>query len=247
MGGWRLPRYDVGSGSHLPDPTDARACLCGHTWDRLPTAMEWLEHRYGPAGGSDPRGTSPRNGALWHVQGMVTGLLLAAGAGHRMGMPKALVPGWMPAAVDALVEGGCVRVVVVLGSHADEARALVPPRAAIVVAEDWAKGMSHSLHTGLVALEVGDAPAALVHLVDLPDVTADVVRRVLAVGVRPDVLARATYDGRPGHPVLLGRDHWAGVLADAAGDEGARGYLAAQEVASIECGDLATGHDVDTR
>ena len=177
---------------------------------------------------------------------MVTGLLLAAGAGSRMGMPKALVRGWLPTAVDALLEGGCVRVVVVLGAHAEEARPLVPPAAAVVVARDWADGISHTLRAGLVALEVGDAPAALVHLVDLPDVTADVVRRVLGVGVREDVLARATYDGRPGHPVLLGRGHWAGVIEEAEGDRGARGYLDAHDVTRVECGDLASGRDVDT-
>lgn len=177
---------------------------------------------------------------------MVTGLLLAAGAGSRMGMPKALVPGWLPGAVAALRDGGCVRVVVVLGARAEQARALVPHEAAVVVAEDWAAGMSHTLRAGLVALEVGDAPAALVHLVDLPDVTADVVRRVLGVGVGPEVLARATYDGRPGHPVLLGRTHWTGVIAEADGDRGARGYLASRDVTAVECGDLATGQDVDS-
>ena len=178
---------------------------------------------------------------------MVTGLLLAAGAGSRMGTPKALVPGWLPSAVDALLGGGCERVVVVLGARAEEARQLVPPGAAVVVAHDWADGMSHSLRAGLVALEAGDSPAALVHLVDLPDVTAAVVRRVLAVGVRADALARATYDGRPGHPVLLGRDHWPGVIEETDGDRGARGYLAARDVIVVECGDLATGRDVDRR
>ncbi len=176
---------------------------------------------------------------------MVTGLLLAAGAGSRRGGPKALVPGWLEGAVAALHDGGCVRVVVVLGARADEARHLVPSSASIVVVDDWDEGMSRSLRAGLVALEVGDAPAALVHLVDLPDVTAQVVRRVLAVGPDVDALARATYDGRPGHPVLIGRNHWLGVIAETDGDRGARGYLATHPVASVECGDLASGVDVD--
>ena len=51
----------------------------------------------------------------------------------------------------------------------------------------------------------------------------------------------------PGHPVLLGRDHWAAVAQQAAGDAGARGYLRTHDVALVECGDLATGHDVDAR
>jgi hypothetical protein len=45
--------------------------------------------------------------------------------------------------------------------------------------------------------------------------------------------------------VLLGRSHWAGVLAVAAGDAGARGYLAAHDVTAVECADLASGRDVD--
>ena len=70
--------------------------------------------------------------------------------------------------------------------------------------------------------------------------------RVLAAATGPDVLARAIYDGRPGHPVLLGRDHWAGVIEGATGDEGAKGYLAGRHPTLVECGDLADGHDVDS-
>jgi CTP:molybdopterin cytidylyltransferase MocA len=82
--------------------------------------------------------------------------------------------------------------------------------------------------------------------VDLPDVTAEVVRRVVAAATGPADLVRATYAGRPGHPVLLGKDHWTGVQGTVAGDTGARDYLAAYDVTLVECGDLATGRDVDT-
>ena len=63
--------------------------------------------------------------------------------------------------------------------------------------------------------------------------------------VSADTLARATYDGTPGHPVLIGRDHWAGVIESATGDQGARSYLGRHEVVLVECGDLASGRDVD--
>ncbi|MBD8484676.1 nucleotidyltransferase family protein [Frigoribacterium sp. CFBP 8759] len=57
------------------------------------------------------------------------GLLLAAGAGTRMGRPKALVVDergpWLTRAVTTLLDGGCDRVVVVLGAGATEARALL--------------------------------------------------------------------------------------------------------------------------
>ena len=186
----------------------------------------------------------------------VDGLLLAAGAGRRMGRPKALVVGedgvgWLPAAVRRLQEGGCRRVTVVLGASADEAAVLLAEAAVdhtdlhLVVAPDWAEGMGASLRTGLAALDPR-ADAVLLTLVDLPDVTADVVRRVVAAATGPGVLARAAYDGTPGHPVLLGREHWDGVRATASGDQGARDYLAARDVLLVECGDLATGRDVDT-
>ncbi len=115
-----------------------------------------------------------------------------------------------------------------------------------MVAEDWAEGMGASLRSGLASLEDADGDAVVVTLVDLPDVTAEVVRRVTGLGTDPGVLARASYDGAPGHPVLLGRDHWAGVAATATGDRGARDYLADHDVFVVECGDLATGRDVDT-
>jgi nicotine blue oxidoreductase len=58
-------------------------------------------------------------------------------------------------------------------------------------------------------------------------------------------LARASYDGRPGHPVLLGREHWGPVREQAHGDEGARGYLRHHQVELVECGDIGSGDDVD--
>jgi CTP:molybdopterin cytidylyltransferase MocA len=179
------------------------------------------------------------------------GILLAAGAGTRMGMPKALVHdgdgrSWLAHGVRTLRDGGCGAVTVVLGAAAEQARPLVAPdEATIVLAPDWAEGMAASLRAGLASIADTDAEAAVVSLVDLPDVDADVVRRVTDLGADPAVLARASYHGEPGHPVLIGRDHWPGVLATATGDRGARDYLATHDVLLVECGDLATGADRD--
>ena len=134
----------------------------------------------------------------------------------------------------------------VLGAGADEARPLLEGYdVEVVVAEDWDEGMGASLRTGLQSL-TDEPTAALVTLVDLPDVGPDVVRRLLDRPVSADTLARATYDGTPGHPVLIGRDHWAGVIESAIGDQGARSYLGSHQVELVECGDLATGRDVDS-
>jgi CTP:molybdopterin cytidylyltransferase MocA len=185
------------------------------------------------------------------------GLLLAAGAGRRMGGPKALrrdargVP-WLDRTVGVLLAAGCSRVSVVLGAAADEARAVLDetgwtadPAVSLVVAEDWEEGMGASLRAGLRSLATGPGDAALVTLVDLPDVDVPVLRRVLAAGSGPDALVRATYDGRPGHPVLIGRAHWDGVVAEATGDHGARTYFRSHPPVPCECSDLATGRDMD--
>jgi nicotine blue oxidoreductase len=171
----------------------------------------------------------------------VAGVLLAAGAGRRYGGPKALVPGWLESAVGVLRDGGCAEVTVVLGAAVDDVP--LPAGVRTVVADDWAEGMGASLRAGLDALD--DSDAAVIHLVDLPDVTAAVVARLLAGPVDSTTLRRATYRGVPGHPVLLGRAHWAGVAALAIGDRGARDYLRTHPHEQVECGDLATGTDVD--
>lgn len=172
-----------------------------------------------------------------------------------MGMPKALVDDWLDRAVHTLRDGGCAGVSVVLGAEAEAAAERLRAGEAyasgdtIVFADDWADGMGASLRAGLAALP--DADGVLVHLVDLPDVGPDVVRRVLALWRGPLTLARAAYgdpsDPTPGHPVLFGSDHLDRVGASASGDAGARGYLRDREVVTVWCGDLAGGHDIDAR
>ncbi|MBC9957808.1 NTP transferase domain-containing protein [Yimella sp. cx-51] len=181
----------------------------------------------------------------------ITGIVLAAGQGRRMGTPKALISdargSWLTRAVVALRNGGCSPVVVVLGASSDEAARLVQD-AEIVVADDWHEGMSASLRAGLHACP-DDADAALITLVDLPDVDHRVVSRVMdaaGAGARR-ALVRATFDGTPGHPVVIGRHHWASALDRATGDQGARALFANSPHVRVECADLATGRDIDTR
>ena len=166
-------------------------------------------------------------------------------------MPKALVAdergSWLVRGVELLHGGGCGDVTVVLGAEVARAGAvLVDLDVSIVVADDWAEGMGASLRAGLRSLEDSTEDGAVVSLVDLPDLVPEVVRRVVAAVDGPTALARATYDGQPGHPVLLGRDHWRGVIETAVGDQGARAYLADRDVTLVECGDLAGGRDVDS-
>ena len=176
----------------------------------------------------------------------VAGVLLAAGEGKRLGTPKALVElggrRLVDRAAGLLREGGAAPVLVVTG-----AAPVTVPGVIGVPNPDWRTGMGSSLAAGLRALP-GDCTAAVIALVDQPLIGADVVRRLLSAHRAGAELAVAAYHGRARNPVLLGRGHWAGVLAAADGDTGARPYLRARPdlVTLVECADVGRPDDVDT-
>jgi CTP:molybdopterin cytidylyltransferase MocA len=180
----------------------------------------------------------------------VAGLVLAAGGGRRYGMPKALVEYEGSLLVERAVRTAravCDPVLVVLGAQAVDVWRRADLDGAVVLANpDWETGMASSLRTGLAGLQAlpGAVDAALVLLVDMPGMTPAALAR-MAQEAGPDALAVATYDGVRGHPVLLGREHWAGVAGTATGDEGARRYLAAHEVTEVDCTGLADPTDLD--
>ncbi|MYU26087.1 nucleotidyltransferase family protein [Streptomyces sp. SID8352] len=186
--------------------------------------------------------------------GLVAGLLLAAGGGHRLGgRPKALLRHHgrplVEHAADALRGAGCARVHIVLGAHAEEVRARAALGGCVLVDNPgWERGMGSSLRAGLASLPGTGVEGALVALVDQPGIGAGAMARVLAAHRDRTTLAAAAYAGERGHPVLLGADHWAGVAATATGDRGARAYLRAHGagITLVECGDVARPFDIDT-
>ncbi len=177
-------------------------------------------------------------------------VVLAAGGGRRYGMPKALVEWEGSLLVERAVRTArevCDPVLVVLGARAvDVWRQADLGGATVLANEDWETGMASSLRTGLDGLRgwPGRVDAALLLLVDMPGMTPEALRKV-AEHASPGVLAVATYDGVRAHPVLIGREHWAGVAGTATGDEGARRYLATHDVTEVDCTGLADPADLD--
>ena len=177
-------------------------------------------------------------------------VVLAAGGGRRYGMPKALVEYEGSLLVERAVRTArtvCDPVLVVLGAQAvDVWRRADLDGATVLANKAWETGMASSLRVGLDGLRgwPDQVDAALITLVDMPGMTPEALRAV-AAHAAPDALAVATYDGVRGHPVLIGREHWAGVVETATGDEGARRYLAAHEVTEIDCTALADPTDLD--
>jgi CTP:molybdopterin cytidylyltransferase MocA len=176
----------------------------------------------------------------------VAGVLLAAGAGRRLGRPKALVEVGGTRLVDhgvrVLADGGADPIVVVTG-----AAPVTVPGVITAVNPDWPSGMGSSLAAGLRAVPAGCA-AAVVALVDQPLVGPEAVRRLIAAHAAGAGVAVAAYQGRPRNPVLLARGHWPEVLQLAVGDVGARPFLRAHPdlVTVVECGDTGQPDDVDT-
>ncbi|MDP9398653.1 MAG: nucleotidyltransferase family protein [Actinomycetota bacterium] len=178
------------------------------------------------------------------------GLVLAAGAGRRLGGPKVLVDlcgqPLLGRAVATLTSGGCAPVVAVVPPELP-----VPPVPAELVRNpDWRTGMGSSLRVGLAALAADPRPrAVVVLLVDTPLVGAGAVRRLLAAHDDGAAVAIATYGGRRGHPVLVAREHWAEVAHLARGDVGARAFVlsAPERVVEVACDGTGDPMDIDTQ
>jgi molybdenum cofactor cytidylyltransferase/nicotine blue oxidoreductase len=217
----------------------------------------------------------------------LVGVLLAAGAGTRLGMPGGLMHAadgtpWVVSTVAVLRAAGCGPIGVVVGAAAPDVVALLAGEdVTIVPSPDWSDGLSRSVRAGFGWAEQTDAAVALFHMVDRPEVGPAVLRRVIAAaqpaatpattgstpeaapdaapgasggapatgvtvpGVPPggapgaaSVLARAGFHGRPGYPVLIGRDHWAGASAAATGDRSMGPYLKRVPCPLIPCDDL---------
>ena len=180
-----------------------------------------------------------------------TGVVLAAGAGTRLGRgPKALLPyrghPLVETVAGALLDGGCREVVVVLGAGApDVAAATDLERYRTAVNLDWQTGMGSSLLLGNATADARDH--LMVALVDQPGVTAATVRRLLAAH-RPGRVTAAAYDGGARrHPLVIDSALRQAVADTVAGDAGARAFLRAHPdlVDEVDCSDLSSGLDVD--
>ena len=209
------------------------------------------------------------------MTGTTTAVLLAAGAGTRLGRgPKALLPyrgrPLIEHQIRVLLAGGCTKVVTVLGAGSAEVLAAARLQDVdAVVNPQWELGMGSSYRCGVLASLARDPGAGiLVALVDRPGLTPAVVSRVLEAG-RHGRIAAAGYPGpdgrlRRGHPVLfdaslaelsLGPDARASAGGRRGGgnpgndsDAGARVFLAAHPelLDVVDCSDLADGRDVDS-
>jgi CTP:molybdopterin cytidylyltransferase MocA len=175
---------------------------------------------------------------------MISGIVLAAGAGSRLGRSKAdvLLGGrrLLDRAVSTLLAGGCDKVLAVVRS-AD----VLADGASTVVNPTPDEGIGSSLRAGLAAVPQ-DTDAVVVTLVDLPDVAPADVRALLGwyrQGASVIVTRRA---GAQSHPVLVARRWLDEFAAAAGGDRGGQAFFTAH-LDILDYVDLAQPiSDIDT-
>jgi CTP:molybdopterin cytidylyltransferase MocA len=171
-----------------------------------------------------------------------------------MGEPKQLLPvhgrPLLEAALAAACDSTLDDVVVVLGAHADAIRQSVRlGRARVVINPDHLQGLSTSLRAGIAGLDTR-VDRAMVILGDQPDISAELVNRLLEVQTSSGLPAAAlSFDGLLHPPVVLARELWGDIEA-LEGDTGLRALIRAHPelVAAVEA-DRPGGHpiDIDTR
>lgn len=179
------------------------------------------------------------------------GIVLAAGASRRAGSVKALaeIDGRPLVHIisDTLLAGGCARVVVVVGPpHQAAIEAALGGRHAVVDNPEPGLGMFHSLQLGLGA--AGDADAAVVALVDHPRVRPGTVLALLEAHRQGrGVVLQPEFDGRRGHPFLIGKSAFGAVLGaeptaitrDVLAEAGQRGVVSVDDPGIVEDADTA--------
>jgi CTP:molybdopterin cytidylyltransferase MocA len=181
---------------------------------------------------------------------LIGGLILAGGEGSRFGGAKLVAEldgrTLLDHAVEAILGVPAIeRIVVILGARAEEVAASAElGEVEVVVARDWEEGISASLRAGVEAL--AEAEAIVITLGDQPFITPQAIAAIVDQIEAPLPAARATYAGRPGHPVLVKRELYDAVRA-LRGDAGARDLLIDAGVQEIECGHLCRPDDIDTR
>lgn len=167
-------------------------------------------------------------------------MCLAAGGSQRMGQAKQLLP-WQDTTVlqASLRPYGSLALdplVLVVGAHSQEVVQSLEPtwrkRCQVVHNERWQEGMATSLVAGtrfLLHVEARQArrfAGVMVGLGDMPTLSAAVVGTLLDVFARgsDDLIVAPAWQGRRGHPVIIGRKYWPELL-ELQGDRGAATVL----------------------
>ena len=184
---------------------------------------------------------------------MVTGVILAAGQGIRMGEPKQLMLLGGKPMVWHVASSACRanfdQVIVITGAYeADIKNVLQDLPLQIVYNENWHEGQSTSVKKAVEAIRA-EEQAVVFLLADQPLITRSLINEIIRVYHQTNasiIVPRALK--QPGNPVLFDLEVWCSALLQLSGDEGARQIIRRNQQA-IHYIELLEGQiflDVDT-
>ena len=183
---------------------------------------------------------------------MIAGLILAAGESSRMGSDKALLPyrgrTFLETIIGTLRDAGVERIAVVLGHHAEEIRRAANIEGVrVVLNRGYQRGQTTSLQAGLRTLSRPKPEGIVLCLVDHPAVSAGTIEKLIAAFRQsPSPVVTPAFQGRRGHPVLIGRPLFEELLS--LGPESGANLVIRRhsaEIQSVEVEDAGVLFDVD--
>lgn len=186
----------------------------------------------------------------------VAGLVLAAGASSRMGIPKQLLPAGDTLLLERVLAQALRSkldlVVLVLGFKAHEIRGKIrsgslQSNLKIVENTGYKLGISSSIIAGLSHVKK-DYAHVMILLGDMPYITSGVINRLVSGYLASGLpLGALKVRGKRSHPVIIGRPFFP-ALHRLTGDQGARDLFVSHkdQVCLVDPGEDYDDMDIDT-
>ncbi|MBN2046221.1 MAG: nucleotidyltransferase family protein [Anaerolineaceae bacterium] len=177
------------------------------------------------------------------------GIILAAGKSSRFGSSKIMLEWDGEALIHRLarisIEAELSPVLVVLGANVDAPiQALSDLPARIIINDEWERGMSSSLSTGIRGL-TEEVDGALMILGDQPYLTVEFIHAIVDAAEAGVDAVIPRFEGKPGHPVFW-RSETFPKLAGLTGDVGARVLFDTMNVVNMDWDNEKILLDIDT-
>jgi molybdenum cofactor cytidylyltransferase len=182
----------------------------------------------------------------------ISGIILAAGSSSRMPnqnklMAKINGKTILESVLDTALMVDLSQVIVVLGSNAEQlSELLIDYPVTQVINDEWEKGMSSSIKTGVEKLE-DDINGTMIILGDMPGVRANDLQLLLNKFVEHEYqkIVYPARNNQQGHPVIFPKKYFKELVL-LTGDRGAKSILNEKNSIGVDINSQGIIMDIDT-